>query len=156
MARIRTVLVLLFAAAAAGAADAPKSVIVRVPVVGSVWGIGNVRWKTEVDLYNDTSSDLNVRVSLPAAEPSTYRLRSEAHPFGLATVEAIARALRILEGDRGGAIELALLHVFHAMVERTLWSRGDLDTEDVTGGVPGGALRHDPRSGEGRAGPSRS
>jgi hypothetical protein len=68
MAPIRTALMLLLAAAAVRAADAPQSVIVRVPVVGSVFGIGGVRWKTEVDLYNDTSRDLNVRVSLPAAD----------------------------------------------------------------------------------------
>ena len=86
-------------------------------------------------------------VSLPIGEPSIYRLRSEAHPFGLATVEAIGRCLRVLEGDRGPDVERALLHVFRAMVERTLWSRGDFETGDVTGGIPVGALRHDPRSG---------
>ncbi len=85
--------------------------------------------------------------SLPVAEPSVYRLRSEAHPFGLATLEAIARALRVLEGDAGPAIEQALLHVFRAFVERTLWSRGEYATSDVTGGIPDGAMRHDPRSG---------
>ena len=86
-------------------------------------------------------------VSLPAGEPSIYRLRSEAHPFGLATVEAIGRCLRVLEGERGPEVEQALLHVFRAMVERTLWSRGDFETANVTGGIPEGALRHDPRSG---------
>ena len=86
-------------------------------------------------------------VSLPIGEPSIYRLRSEAHPFGLATLEAIARSLRVLEGDAGPEVERALLHVFRAMVERTLWSRGDYETTDVTGGIPEGSLRHDPRSG---------
>ena len=86
-------------------------------------------------------------VSLPIGEPSIYRLREEAHPFGLATVEAIARSLRLLEGDAGPEVERALLHVFRAMVERTLWSRGDFETKDVTGGIPQGTLRHDPRSG---------
>lgn len=86
-------------------------------------------------------------VSLPVGAPSIYRLRSEAHPFGLATVEAIGRCLRVLEGERGPDVEQALLHVFRAMVERTLWSRGDVETADVTGGIPEGALRHDPRSG---------
>lgn len=86
-------------------------------------------------------------VSLPVGAPSTYRLRSEAHPFGLATVEAIGRCLRVLEGEKGPEIEDALLHVFRAMVERTLWSRGEFDTANVTGGIPEGALRHDPRSG---------
>ena len=86
-------------------------------------------------------------VSLPVGEPSVYRLRSEAHPFGLATVEAIARSLRLLEGDAGPEIERALLLVFRTMVERTLWSRGNYDTKDVTGGIPEGSLRHNPRSG---------
>lgn len=86
-------------------------------------------------------------VSLPVGAPSIYRLRSEAHAFGLATIEAIARALRVLEGAAGPDVEEALLHVFRAMVERTLWSRGEYETEHVTGGIPDGALRHDPRSG---------
>ncbi len=88
-------------------------------------------------------------VSLPIGAPSIYRLRSEAHPFGLATVEAIGRCLRVLEGDRGPDIERALMHVFRAMVERTLWSRGEYETGAVTGGIPEGALRHDPNSGAG-------
>ena len=83
-------------------------------------------------------------VSLPQDVPSIYRLRAEAHEHGLATLEAIARALGILEGPH---VRRALEHVFRAMVERTLWSRGELATADVTGGVPEGALRHDPRSG---------
>jgi len=65
MPRIRLILLALFAAAAAHAAE-PESVIVRVPVVGSVWGIGGVRWKTDVDLYNDTGHEVMVRLSLPA------------------------------------------------------------------------------------------
>ena len=44
----------------------PESVVVRVPVVGSVIGIGGVRWKTDVDLYNDSARELTVRLSLPA------------------------------------------------------------------------------------------
>src|SRR5213592_661454 len=68
MAPIRTLLILLLAAGPAGAADLPQSVLVRVPVVGSVFGIGGVRWKTNVDLYNDSSHELTVRVALPAAD----------------------------------------------------------------------------------------
>jgi DTW domain-containing protein YfiP len=83
-------------------------------------------------------------VALPAGAPSIYRLRAEAHPHALATIEAIARALGVLEGD---APRVALERVFRTMVERTLWSRGDLDDADVTGGIPEGAMRHDPRSG---------
>ncbi len=83
-------------------------------------------------------------VSLPRGEPSSYRLRLEAHPSGLATLEAIARALRVLEGESGPAIEGALLELFRAMVDRTLWSRGVIDARDVVGGVPSGARRDVP------------
>jgi DTW domain-containing protein len=83
-------------------------------------------------------------VSLPRDEPSTYRLRTEAHDHGLATLEAIARAMGILEGVH---VRRALEYVFQVMVDRTLWSRGEIDTANVTGGVPKGAMRHDPRSG---------
>jgi DTW domain-containing protein len=84
-------------------------------------------------------------VCLPRGAPSTYRLRVDAHEQGLATIEAIARALRILEVGRGEEVGSALDVVFRAMVERTLWARGSARTEDVTGGIPEGAMRHDPR-----------
>jgi DTW domain-containing protein len=83
-------------------------------------------------------------VWLPPGAPSRYRLRAEAHEKGLATIEAIARAMGILEGPE---VQRAIEHVFHVMVERTLWVRGTLATADVTGGLPEGAERHDPRSG---------
>jgi DTW domain-containing protein len=83
-------------------------------------------------------------VTVPIGEPSTYRLRTEAHEHGLATIEAIARALDILEGPH---VREALERVFRVMVDRTLWARGRIDTGSVTGGVPEGAERHDPRSG---------
>jgi DTW domain-containing protein len=83
-------------------------------------------------------------VTLPKGPPSIYRLRSEPHAEGLATMEAIARALGILEGPE---VEQQLEHVFRTMVERTLWVRGAIATHEVTGGIPGGAARHDPKSG---------
>lgn len=82
--------------------------------------------------------------TLPAGEPSVYRLRAEAHGHGLATLEAIARAFGLLEGE---AVRRALELPFRAMVERTLWARGDCAPADVTGGIPEGAMRHDPSSG---------
>jgi DTW domain-containing protein YfiP len=82
-------------------------------------------------------------VSLPAGERSMYRLRAEAHAAGLSTIEAIARALGLLEGEH---VRRALELVFRAMVERTLWSRGQVPTAQVTGGIPVGTVRHDPRS----------
>jgi DTW domain-containing protein len=83
-------------------------------------------------------------VTLRPGEPSVYRLRSEAQVTGLATLEAIARALAILEGDAGPAVERALLAVFRAMVERTLWSRGAIDLGEVTDGVAEGVRRDQP------------
>lgn len=83
-------------------------------------------------------------VRLPVGEPSIYRLRSEAHAHGLATIEAIARAFGVLESDE---VRAALELPFRAMVERTLWARGSLADDEVTGGIPEGAMRHDPESG---------
>ncbi len=102
-------------------------------------------WRQASKVRNRVAGLRNVPcVSLPVGAPSTYRLRTEAHAFGLATLEAIARALRVLEGDAGPDVEKALLQLFQTMVERTLWSRGEYDTDKVTGGIPEMARRHDP------------
>jgi DTW domain-containing protein YfiP len=83
-------------------------------------------------------------VSIEPDAPTSYRLRTETRAEGLATIEAIARAFGVLEGPH---VRTALELVFRAMVERTLWSRGKLAADEVFGGVPAGAVRHDPRSG---------
>lgn len=83
-------------------------------------------------------------VMLPAGVPSAYRLRSESHPVGMATLEAIARAMGILEGRE---VQEGLERPFRAMVERTLWSRGSVSAQEVAGGIPPGTQRHDPLSG---------
>jgi DTW domain-containing protein len=82
-------------------------------------------------------------VSIEPDAPTSYRLRTETRAEGLATIEAIARAFGVLEGAH---VRAALERVFRAMVERTLWSRGELGTAEVFGGIPAGAVRHDPRS----------
>ncbi len=84
-------------------------------------------------------------VTLPDTGPTAYRLRAEPRAGGLATLEAIARALAILEGERGPEIESAMLAVFRVMVERTLWFRGRLRDSEVTGGIPPAAIANDPR-----------
>lgn len=87
-------------------------------------------------------------VTLPPGKPSHYQLRFDAHETGLGTMEAIARALGMLEDDghgRGAEVQRQLEWVFRVMVERTLWARGALAAGAVTGGVPAGAMRHDPR-----------
>jgi len=66
-------------------------------------------------------------VSLPPGAPSSYRLRRVPQPERLATIEAVARALGILEG---ADVQRALERVFIAMVERTLESNGELGRSD--------------------------
>lgn len=61
------------------------------------------------------------RVRLPPGPPSRYRLRHDRDPERLATIEAVARALGILEGP---ALQAHLEDAFERMVEETLASRG--------------------------------
>jgi protein-tyrosine phosphatase len=77
-------------------------------------------------------------VHLDDAAPSAYRLRTPTRPGRVSTLEAIARALEILEGPRGPAIRGALERIQRIMVERTLWSSGKLAAAEVEGGIPGG------------------
>lgn len=81
-------------------------------------------------------------VYLPRAEPSKSRLRFESSGIGLSTFEAIARALGVIEGLH---VQRALERIFDTVVERALWSRGAIKRAEVTGGVPEGVERHDPR-----------
>jgi hypothetical protein len=73
MARVLTAIFLLLAATASEAAEAPN-VSVLVPIVGSVVGMNNVRWKTDVDLFNDSRSEANVMLSLPTAPDQPFIL----------------------------------------------------------------------------------
>jgi DTW domain-containing protein YfiP len=81
-------------------------------------------------------------VCLPAGLSSQYRLRQTGPSQRLATLEAIAYALRIL-----GEPEIAdrLMYIFRVIVERALWSNGRLPAGEVTGGIPAGASQHGPR-----------
>jgi DTW domain-containing protein YfiP len=63
------------------------------------------------------------RVRLPPGPPSLYLLRSHPEAGCLATFEAVARALGILEGPEVAA---RLERIFALFVERTLFSRGRL------------------------------
>jgi DTW domain-containing protein YfiP len=80
-------------------------------------------------------------VSLPAPSIALDRLRASPHPDRLATLEAVALALGILEGP---AVGDALMRVYRIMTERTLWTNGRVSTTGVTGGIPAGVRSHDP------------
>ena len=58
--------------------------------------------------------------SITRSAPSNYRLRTTYDPRRLATLEAIAEALGVLEGETA---RTALLEIFDVMVERTLRAR---------------------------------
>ena len=58
------------------------------------------------------------RVTFPAMSPSRFRIRREPTSVSLSTVEAVARALSILEPTTEGTSDL--LAAFDAMVERQL------------------------------------
>ncbi len=73
------------------------------------------------------------RVQLPAGPPSRYRLRAHPQADCLATFEAVARALGVLEGRE---VQARLEHLFALFVERTLFSRGRLG-----GRLPAGITR---------------
>lgn len=66
------------------------------------------------------------RVILPQGELSEYKLRREPKDSGLATFEAIARALGIIENPE---VQSKLENLFRLMVSRTLKSRGFVNSE---------------------------
>lgn len=76
-----------------------------------------------------------VCVTLPTGAPTQYGLRREAkpRPEGLATLEAISRALRVLDGPH---VSDPLDEIFRIMVSRSLWSRGKIAAAAVYGGLP--------------------
>ena len=61
------------------------------------------------------------KVKLPPGPPTNYRVRKETKTEGLATIEAIARALGILEGPEP---QVLLEGALNTMADRTLQSRG--------------------------------
>ncbi|MDB5335743.1 MAG: domain containing protein [Planctomycetaceae bacterium] len=79
-------------------------------------------------------------VKLPEGAPSEYRLRHQPNDTSLCTLEAIARALGLLESSEAQA---SLETVLNVMVERVLWSRGKLPANQCTSGdIPRGAFIH--------------
>jgi DTW domain-containing protein YfiP len=63
------------------------------------------------------------RLRLPAGAPSNYRVRKETKSEGLATIEAISRALGIVEDAK---LQTELDQLLKVMTDRTLQSRGTL------------------------------
>lgn len=60
-----------------------------------------------------------VRISTPNS--SIFQLRAQHKPERMATLQAIAQGLGVIEGD---LVEAQLIKLYHAKVERTLIGRG--------------------------------
>jgi DTW domain-containing protein YfiP len=76
-------------------------------------------------------------VKLPVGAPSCYRLRRSPHVQNLSTLEAIARALGVIEGRE---VQVSLESLFLKMVERRLWSMGQLRPEECVTVIPEEAI----------------
>ena len=61
------------------------------------------------------------RVMIAAPNPSPYHLRKETTPEGMATLQAIACALGVIEGEAVGA---SLMNLYNEKLHRTLRARG--------------------------------
>lgn len=73
-------------------------------------------------------------VKLPAGRPSEYLLRHQPNDHSLCTMEAIARAVGILESPQA---QESLEFLLRVMVERTLWVRGTIRADRCsTAGIP--------------------
>jgi DTW domain-containing protein YfiP len=94
------------------------------PPVALIVPDGNWRQATKMTWRIPAIADLP-RLALPSGPPSAYQLRTEPRADGLATFEAIARALGRLEGAH---VEAALERPFLAMVRGTLETRGQRPT----------------------------
>ena len=61
------------------------------------------------------------RVKISAPNHATFQLRAQSRPERMATLQAIACALRIIEGD---LVAAQLMKLYHARIDRTLRARG--------------------------------
>jgi DTW domain-containing protein len=63
------------------------------------------------------------RVKISKPNNSTFQLRAQSRPERMATLQAIAQGLGLIEGDR---VRAQLMKLYHAKIERTLKGRGIL------------------------------
>jgi DTW domain-containing protein len=63
------------------------------------------------------------RVKIGAPNHSTFQLRAQSKPERMATLQAIAHGLGIIEGD---TVQAQLMELYRAKIERTLKGRGIL------------------------------
>ncbi len=71
-------------------------------------------------------------VHLKIDKPTRYRLRTAAHAHWISTFEAISRALGVVENAE---IQKRLEYFFDVAVERVLFLKGQINRDQVTGGI---------------------
>jgi DTW domain-containing protein YfiP len=98
--------------AARDLAEDPPGGAVTLVVLDGTW------WQSRKLLKSNPALASLPRYAFAPAEPSRYRIRREPEEHYVSTIEAIAQALLLLEGD--GTRALALLKPFDAMVEHQL------------------------------------
>ncbi len=83
---------------------------------------GNWRQASKVHSRHPELKDIP-RVMIKTPNLAKFHLRTESSEFGMSTLEAIARAMGLIEGEKVGQ---QLLAVYQAKLERTLIGRGKL------------------------------
>ena len=79
-------------------------------------------------------------VRIPQGPPTEYHLREQRNDSSVCTLEAIARSLGVIDGPE---VQAQMELVLRVMVERTLWSRGELKADKCTiSGIPAAARNH--------------
>lgn len=71
--------------------------------------------------HHELKDVLRVKISMP--NNSTFQLRAQSRPEGMATLQAIARGLGVIEGVQ---VEAQLMKLYQTKIERTLIGRGIL------------------------------
>lgn len=105
----------------------PEAQVLTAALVANLGGPVNLvvpdgNWRQTAKMRRrDPAMAVMPVVTLAPGEPSRYLVRRESKAAGLATIEAIARALGVLEGI---GVQHALEMLLAEMVSRTLASRG--------------------------------
>lgn len=86
---------------------------------------GNWRQASKVHYRHAEIRDIP-RVKIKSPKDETRRLRAEPTPEGMATLQAIAYALGVIEGE---SAQIPLLQLYKLKLERTLQGRGTWDAE---------------------------
>jgi DTW domain-containing protein YfiP len=82
---------------------------------------GNWRQASKIHYRNKQLSQQQLpRVKINQPNTGQYFLRKESKPIGMATLEAIAQALGVIEGEE---VKMALLKVYEAKLHNTLKAR---------------------------------